>query len=98
MSATAPPDTASGCWPRSRTTWRPDVDFELTDEQRLLRDTVRELARADVAPVAEELDREKRFPYEVVAQMGKLGLVGIPVPAAYGRGRDETPDPIQAVA
>src|SRR5436190_3217551 len=90
MSATARPDTASGCWPRSRTTWRPDVDFELTDEQRLLRDTVREFARSDIAPVAEELDREKRFPYEIVAQMGKLGLMGIPFPEEYGGGGADT--------
>jgi alkylation response protein AidB-like acyl-CoA dehydrogenase len=62
------------------------VDFELTDEQRLLRDTVREFARSEVAPVAEELDREKRFPYEIVEEMGKLGLMGIPFPEEFGGG------------
>jgi short/branched chain acyl-CoA dehydrogenase len=62
------------------------VDFELTDEQRLLRDTVREFARSEVAPVAEELDRTKRFPYEIVEEMGKLGLMGIPFPEEFGGG------------
>jgi alkylation response protein AidB-like acyl-CoA dehydrogenase len=62
------------------------VNFELTDEQRLLRDTVRDFARGEVAPVAEELDRTKSFPYELVAKMGELGLMGIPFPEEYGGG------------
>jgi short/branched chain acyl-CoA dehydrogenase len=66
------------------------VDFELTDEQRLLRDTVREFARSEVAPVAEELDRTKSFPYELVEQMGKLGLMGIPFPEEFGGGGADT--------
>jgi short-chain 2-methylacyl-CoA dehydrogenase len=66
------------------------VDFELTDEQRLLRDTVRDFARAEVAPVAEELDRTKSFPYEIVAKMGELGLMGIPFPEEYGGGGADT--------
>jgi short/branched chain acyl-CoA dehydrogenase len=66
------------------------MEFDLTDEQRLLRDTVREFARAEVAPVAEELDREKRFPYEIVAKMGDLGLMGIPFPEEYGGGGADT--------
>jgi alkylation response protein AidB-like acyl-CoA dehydrogenase len=60
--------------------------FELSDEQRLLRDTVRDFARQEVAPVAEELDRTKAFPYELVAKMGELGLMGIPFPEEYGGG------------
>src|ERR671919_232697 len=66
------------------------MDFELSDEQRLLRDTVREFARQEVAPVAEDLDREKRFPYELVAKMGSLGLMGIPFPEQYGGGGADT--------
>jgi alkylation response protein AidB-like acyl-CoA dehydrogenase len=62
------------------------MDFELSDEQRLLRDTVRDFARQEVAPVAEELDRTKAFPYELVAKMGELGLMGIPFPEEYGGG------------
>ncbi len=66
------------------------MDFELSDEQRLLRDTVREFARAEVAPVAAELDRTKSFPYEIVAKMGGLGLMGIPFPPEYGGGGADT--------
>ncbi len=62
------------------------MEFELSDEQRMLRDTVREFARQEVAPVAAELDREKRFPYELVAKLGELGLMGIPFPHEYGGG------------
>jgi short-chain 2-methylacyl-CoA dehydrogenase len=66
------------------------LDFGLTDEQRLLRETVREFASAEVAPAAEELDREKRFPYEIVAKLGELGMMGIPFPAEYGGGGADT--------
>jgi short-chain 2-methylacyl-CoA dehydrogenase len=66
------------------------VNFELSDEQRLVRDTVREFARAEVAPVAEELDRTKAFPYDLVAKLGALGLMGIPFPAEYGGGGADT--------
>jgi alkylation response protein AidB-like acyl-CoA dehydrogenase len=73
------------------------VDFSLTDEQRLLRDTVRDFARGEVAPVAEELDREKRFPYEIVAKLGGLGLMGIPFPQEYGGGGADTLSYVLAV-
>ena len=66
------------------------MDFDLTDEQRLLRDTVRDFARNEVAPVAEELDRTKSFPYEIVAKLGELGLMGIPFPEEYGGGGGDT--------
>ena len=60
------------------------MDFELSDEQRSIRDLVRDFAQNEVKPVAEELDREKRFPYEIVAKLGELGLMGIPFPEEYG--------------
>ncbi len=62
------------------------MDFNLSDEHRLIQATVRDFAQQEVAPVAEELDREKRFPYEIVAQLGGLGLMGIPFPQEYGGG------------
>ena len=62
------------------------MNFDLTDEQRLLRDTVRDFANQEVKPVAEELDRTKSFPYELVKKMGELGLMGIPFPEEYGGG------------
>jgi short/branched chain acyl-CoA dehydrogenase len=66
------------------------MDFDLSDEQKLLRDTVRDFARSEVAPVAEELDREKRFPYQIVEKLGGLGLMGIPFPQEYGGGGADT--------
>jgi alkylation response protein AidB-like acyl-CoA dehydrogenase len=66
------------------------MDFGLSPEQRLVQSTVRDFARQEVAPVAEELDREKRFPYEIVAKLGELGLMGIPFPEEYGGGGGDT--------
>jgi short-chain 2-methylacyl-CoA dehydrogenase len=66
------------------------MDFDLSPDHELLRRTVREFAEAEVAPVAEELDRTKSFPYEIVAQLGKLGLMGIPFPQEYGGGGGDT--------
>jgi alkylation response protein AidB-like acyl-CoA dehydrogenase len=73
------------------------LDFRLSDEQRLLRDTVRDFARNEVAPVAEELDRTKSFPYEIVAKLGELGLMGIPFPEEYGGGGGDTLSYVLAV-
>ena len=58
--------------------------FDLSDDHRLIQETVRDFARNEVAPVAEELDREKRFPYAIVEKLGELGLMGIPFPEEYG--------------
>ena len=66
------------------------MDFDLSNEHELIRDTVRAFARERVAPVAEELDRESRFPYELVAEMAELGLLGIPFPEEYGGGGGDT--------
>src|SRR4051794_24446421 len=62
------------------------MDFELSDDHRLIQRTVRDFAEQEVAPVAEELDRTKSFPYDVVRQLGELGLMGIPFPEDYGGG------------
>jgi short/branched chain acyl-CoA dehydrogenase len=66
------------------------VNYELSDEQSLVRDTVRDFAVSRVAPVAEELDREERFPYELVAELAGLGLMGIPIPEDYGGAGADT--------
>jgi short-chain 2-methylacyl-CoA dehydrogenase len=66
------------------------MNFELTDEQELLRRTVRDFAESRVAPVAEEIDREERFPYELVSEMAALGLMGIPIPEEYGGSGGDT--------
>ena len=62
------------------------MDFDFTDEQQAVRTLVRDFARGEVAPVAEELDRTKAFPYEIVRKLGELGLMGIPFPEQYGGG------------
>jgi short-chain 2-methylacyl-CoA dehydrogenase len=66
------------------------MNFDLSPEHELIRDTVREFALARVAPLAEELDREARFPYELVAEAAELGLMGIPVPEEYGGAGADT--------
>jgi alkylation response protein AidB-like acyl-CoA dehydrogenase len=62
------------------------MDFDLSDDHELIRRTVRDFAVNEVAPVAEELDRTKAFPYAIVRQLGDLGLMGIPFPEEYGGG------------
>jgi butyryl-CoA dehydrogenase len=60
--------------------------FEFSEEQEAFRRVVREFAEAEIAPHAEEWDREHTFPVEVVQQMGELGLFGLPFPEEYGGG------------
>ncbi|WP_432833589.1 acyl-CoA dehydrogenase family protein [Dactylosporangium sp. CA-092794] len=60
------------------------VDFMLTDELEALRDSVREFARDVVAPVIGDYYERHAFPYDVVRQMGKMGLFGLPFPEVYG--------------
>jgi short/branched chain acyl-CoA dehydrogenase len=66
------------------------LDFELTDEQRMLQATVREFAREEVAPAAAERDLTGSFPYDAVAWLGELGLMGVPFPEEYGGGGADT--------
>jgi short/branched chain acyl-CoA dehydrogenase len=66
------------------------MDFDLSPEHELIRRTVREFAEGEVAPVAEELDRTKSFPYEIVRKLGELNLMGIPFPQEYGGGGGDT--------
>lgn len=66
------------------------MDFALSDDHRLLQQTVREFADSEIAPIAEEIDREHRFPYEVIARMGELGWMGIPFPEEYGGAGGDT--------
>ncbi|MDX6721139.1 MAG: short-chain 2-methylacyl-CoA dehydrogenase [Solirubrobacteraceae bacterium] len=66
------------------------MDFDLSDEHELLRRTVREFAEGEVAPVAAELDRTRSVPYEIIAKLGALNLMGIPFPERYGGAGGDT--------
>jgi len=66
------------------------LNFDLDQEHELVRATVREFAQDRVAPVAEELDRESRFPYDLVAGMAELGLMGMTIPEEYGGAGADT--------
>jgi alkylation response protein AidB-like acyl-CoA dehydrogenase len=60
------------------------IDFELTDDQRVLQKSVRELAERLIVPQAKGWDEEERFPHEVIKPMGEMGLFGMQVPERYG--------------
>ena len=60
------------------------MNFELTEEQLLIQEMVREFARTEVAPIAAEIDRDHRFPEELIPQMAKLNILGVPIPEEFG--------------
>jgi alkylation response protein AidB-like acyl-CoA dehydrogenase len=60
------------------------VDFELSDEQRMLRDMLRDFVDREIRPVAQEWEATDRYPHEIVATMRELGLFGLTVPTEYG--------------
>jgi short/branched chain acyl-CoA dehydrogenase len=66
------------------------LNFDLDNEHELVRSTVREFAEERVAPLAAELDRESRFPTELVADMAELGLMGMTIPEEYGGAGTDT--------
>jgi butyryl-CoA dehydrogenase len=66
------------------------MNFDLTDEQKAIRDLCREFARDEVAPQAERNDSEERFPYDLVRKMAELGLMGLPFPEKYGGAGADT--------
>lgn len=60
------------------------MDYDLTEEQRMFQQMVREFADKEIAPQAEELDRKGEFPYALQARMAEMGLFGLPIPKEYG--------------
>jgi alkylation response protein AidB-like acyl-CoA dehydrogenase len=73
------------------------VDFSLTKEQRMIQEMVRDFAEKEIAPKADDIDKEERFPEEVFKKMGELGLMGIPFPEEYGGSGGDTLSYILAV-
>ena len=66
------------------------MNFDLDSEHELVRSTVRDFAQQRVAPVAEELDRDGRFPYDLVTELADLGLMGMTIPEEYGGAGTDT--------
>jgi butyryl-CoA dehydrogenase len=62
------------------------MNFELNEEQRMVRDMVREFAQREIAPRAAEVDETEEFPAENIREMAELGLLGLPYPEEYGGG------------
>ncbi|MCA1553463.1 MAG: acyl-CoA dehydrogenase family protein, partial [Chloroflexi bacterium] len=60
------------------------MDFQLSDEQKQIRELAREFAQNEIAPIAAQHDETGEFPAETIKQMGALGLMGIEIPEAYG--------------
>ena len=60
------------------------MEFELTEEQRMIRDTAREFAAREIAPKAAELDKSGRWPAEILTKMAELGLMGVAIPQEDG--------------
>ncbi|MCG2767742.1 MAG: acyl-CoA dehydrogenase [Chloroflexota bacterium] len=66
------------------------MEFELNEEQRMIRKMVRDFAEKEIAPKAAELDETKVFPWETIRKMADLGLLGLPVPEEYGGSGADT--------
>ncbi|NJP36621.1 acyl-CoA dehydrogenase family protein [Alkalicoccus luteus] len=73
------------------------MDFQLTKEQRMIQNMVKDFAEKEIAPIADSIDKEERFPEEIFKQMGELGLLGIPFPEEYGGSGGDTISYILAV-
>jgi alkylation response protein AidB-like acyl-CoA dehydrogenase len=73
------------------------MDFELTEEQRMIRDLARDFAQNEIVPIAAEIDETGEFPYETVKKMGELGLMGLEVPEEYGGAGADTVSYVLAV-
>ncbi|HAP67366.1 MAG TPA: acyl-CoA dehydrogenase, partial [Nitrospinae bacterium] len=60
------------------------MNFELTEDQKLIKDTVRKFAEEEIVPVARENDIKEHFPIEIIKKMASLGFLGAPIPEKYG--------------
>lgn len=60
------------------------MDMHFTDEQEMMRKVVRDFAQKEIQPAIARMEKEDRFPVEIVEQMGELGFMGIPIPTEYG--------------
>jgi len=65
------------------------MDFELTEDQRLLKEMVRDFSQKEIAPQVKSLEENKEFPDEILAKLGELGILGMTVPAEYGGSKTD---------
>src|SRR5918995_2080659 len=84
----SPVPTCAGCtaaiMPSIRGSRRITVNFDPTEEQRQWRDLARDFAQGEIRPRAADLDREQKFPYDIMASMARLGLMGLTLPEEHG--------------
>jgi butyryl-CoA dehydrogenase len=66
------------------------MNFELTEEQRLIQQTARDFAQREIAPKAAEIDKSGRWPAELVSRLAELGFLGMAIPETYGGGGLDT--------
>lgn len=66
------------------------MDFELNEEQRMIRDLARDFAQNEIAPIAAEIDERGEFPHETIKKMGELGLMGLEVSPEWGGAGADT--------
>ncbi len=66
------------------------MDFGFTDEQKMIKNMVREFVEKEIKPIAADTDKEEKFPWETVRKLGALGLMGMTVPPEYGGSRIDT--------
>ena len=60
------------------------IDFELTDEQQMFKDTIRDFGENEIAPLVEEAEKNEKFPVEIFPKLGEMGFLGIAFPEEYG--------------
>lgn len=73
------------------------MDFNLSKQQELIRQLMRDFAETEVKPLAAEIDETERFPVETVEKLAKFGMLGIPIPAQYGGAGGDTLSYILAI-
>lgn len=73
------------------------MDFSLSKEQLMIQEMVRDFAQKEIAPRADQIDKEEKFPEDIFIKMGKLGLMGIPFPEEYGGSGGDTVSYVTAV-
>jgi len=66
------------------------MEFELSQEQQMMRKMVREFAEQEIGPLVQEMETSGQFPWEVLRKMGSLGLLGLPIPEEYGGAGADT--------